>query len=219
MWKGRTWTLLYYANLFVKEMPVLVLAILCKRGVPLGPMPNEDIDVSNLDALEKYRSYRRYFKVAEKERKKLQWWSTYKKHVTPKQGNQLEGHMWLCSLLLKRKWLPSPWIPPLPERDRESHSHACIGSLPLSLFSARIKRSLHLLSNHHLKDFLLKLNHPKIPQTLMSDYFMMKVVPVLENASSTCSKYPNTKNFLNPLPHFFLSKLQYDKRFQVDIST
>ncbi|XP_075605841.1 large ribosomal subunit protein mL38-like [Balearica regulorum gibbericeps] len=31
-------------------------------------MPNEDIDVSNLEALEKYRSFTRYFKLAEKER-------------------------------------------------------------------------------------------------------------------------------------------------------
>ncbi|XP_015269954.1 PREDICTED: 39S ribosomal protein L38, mitochondrial [Gekko japonicus] len=63
-------------------------AVLCKRGVPLGPMPNEDIDVSNLAALEKYRSFSRYFKVAEKERKKLHWWPTYKKHITPKQDEQ-----------------------------------------------------------------------------------------------------------------------------------
>ncbi|XP_048348065.1 39S ribosomal protein L38, mitochondrial [Sphaerodactylus townsendi] len=63
-------------------------AVLCKLGVPLGPMPNEDIDVSNLEALEKYRTFRRYFKVAEKERKKLHWWPTYKKHITPKQDEE-----------------------------------------------------------------------------------------------------------------------------------
>lgn len=65
---------------------VFVLAVLCKLGVPLGPMPNEDIDVSNLEALEKYRVFTRYFKVAEKENKKTPWWRTYKKHITPEEG-------------------------------------------------------------------------------------------------------------------------------------
>ncbi|XP_032648779.1 large ribosomal subunit protein mL38 isoform X2 [Chelonoidis abingdonii] len=60
-------------------------AALCKRAAPLGPMPNEDIDVSNLETLEKYRSFTRYFKVAEKESKKTPWWQTYRKHVTPEQ--------------------------------------------------------------------------------------------------------------------------------------
>lgn len=65
---------------------VFVLAVLCKLGVPLGPMPNEDIDVSNLEELEKYRVFSRYFKVAEKENKKTPWWRTYKKFITPEEG-------------------------------------------------------------------------------------------------------------------------------------
>lgn len=64
----------------------LFSAVLCKLGVPLGPMPNEDIDVSNLEALEKYRSFTRYWEVAEKENKKPHWWRTYKKVSSPKQG-------------------------------------------------------------------------------------------------------------------------------------
>ncbi|XP_072846619.2 large ribosomal subunit protein mL38 isoform X2 [Pogona vitticeps] len=60
-------------------------ALLCLRGIPLGPMPNEDIDVSNLEALEKYRVFTRYFKVAEEKSKEFPWWSTYKKHITPQQ--------------------------------------------------------------------------------------------------------------------------------------
>ncbi|XP_066472506.1 large ribosomal subunit protein mL38 [Tiliqua scincoides] len=60
-------------------------AVLCKLGVPLGSMPNEDIDVSNLEALEKYRSFTRYWEVAEKENKKPNWWQTYKKCSSPKQ--------------------------------------------------------------------------------------------------------------------------------------
>ncbi|KFP95815.1 hypothetical protein N329_02093, partial [Haliaeetus albicilla] len=41
-------------------------AALCRRAAPLGPMPNEDIDVSNLEALEKYRSFTRYLRLAGK---------------------------------------------------------------------------------------------------------------------------------------------------------
>ncbi|NXJ38695.1 RM38 protein, partial [Ciconia maguari] len=58
-------------------------AALCKRAAPLGPMPNEDIDVSNLEALEKYRSFTRYFKLAEKESRKPRWWKTYRQHTSP----------------------------------------------------------------------------------------------------------------------------------------
>ncbi|KFP27595.1 hypothetical protein N325_08045, partial [Colius striatus] len=58
-------------------------AALCKRAAPLGPMPNEDIDVSNLQALEKYRSFGRYFRLAEKESRKPRWWKTYRQHTSP----------------------------------------------------------------------------------------------------------------------------------------
>ncbi|XP_061415350.1 large ribosomal subunit protein mL38 [Lethenteron reissneri] len=48
------------------------------RRAPLGPMPNEDIDVRKLDELEKYRSYTPYYKRAEAERIKHKWWKTYR---------------------------------------------------------------------------------------------------------------------------------------------
>ncbi|XP_062447966.1 large ribosomal subunit protein mL38 [Rhea pennata] len=57
-------------------------AALCKRAAPLGPMPNEDIDVSNLEALAKYRSFTRYFRRAEKESRKPRWWKTYQQYIT-----------------------------------------------------------------------------------------------------------------------------------------
>ncbi|XP_015675198.1 39S ribosomal protein L38, mitochondrial [Protobothrops mucrosquamatus] len=78
-------------------------AVLCKLGVPLGPMPNEDIDVSNLEALEKYRVFTRYFKVAEKENKKTPWWRTYKKHITPEEDKEAKIDIGLPSLPLSRK--------------------------------------------------------------------------------------------------------------------
>lgn len=61
-------------------------AALCRRAAPLGPMPNEDIDVSNLEALEKYRSFTRYFRLAEKESRKPRWWKTYRQHTSPPAG-------------------------------------------------------------------------------------------------------------------------------------
>ncbi|NXS57955.1 RM38 protein, partial [Brachypteracias leptosomus] len=64
--------------------PFGTAAALWKRAAPLGPMPNEDIDVSNLEALEKYRSFGRYFRLAEKESRKPRWWRTYRQHTSPR---------------------------------------------------------------------------------------------------------------------------------------
>ncbi|KAM4842876.1 large ribosomal subunit protein mL38 [Thomomys bottae] len=55
-------------------------AALRHRRAPLGPMPNEDIDVSNLDKLEKYRSFDRYRRRAEQEARAPHWWRTYREH-------------------------------------------------------------------------------------------------------------------------------------------
>lgn len=43
-------------------------------------MPNEDIDVSNLERLEKYRSFERYRRRAEQEARAPHWWRTYREH-------------------------------------------------------------------------------------------------------------------------------------------
>ncbi|XP_035414827.1 39S ribosomal protein L38, mitochondrial isoform X1 [Cygnus atratus] len=58
-------------------------AALCRRAAPLGPMPNEEIDAGNLEALEKYRSFTRYFRQAEKEGRKARWWKTYRQYASP----------------------------------------------------------------------------------------------------------------------------------------
>uniref|UniRef100_V9KSM8 Large ribosomal subunit protein mL38 n=2 Tax=Callorhinchus milii TaxID=7868 RepID=V9KSM8_CALMI len=58
-----------------------VSASLRERVPPLGPMPNEEIDVNDLDSLEKYRSYKRYLQVAEKARQQTAWWRTYQQYV------------------------------------------------------------------------------------------------------------------------------------------
>ncbi|XP_059181400.1 39S ribosomal protein L38, mitochondrial [Centropristis striata] len=56
-------------------------AFLCKRTPPLGPMPNEEYQNVDLESLEKYRSYNRYFRQAQEARYKPAWWKTYKAHV------------------------------------------------------------------------------------------------------------------------------------------
>ncbi|NWH77387.1 RM38 protein, partial [Piaya cayana] len=66
-----------------KPRVLSLLAALCKRAEPLGPMPNEDIDVSKLETLEKYRCFSRYFKLAEKESRRPRWWRTYRQHCSP----------------------------------------------------------------------------------------------------------------------------------------
>ncbi|XP_056361822.1 39S ribosomal protein L38, mitochondrial isoform X2 [Oenanthe melanoleuca] len=58
-------------------------AVLWRRAAPLGPMPNEDVDVGRLEALEKYRSFGRYLRQARLESRKQHWWNTYHKHTNP----------------------------------------------------------------------------------------------------------------------------------------
>ncbi|XP_051968964.1 39S ribosomal protein L38, mitochondrial [Xyrauchen texanus] len=55
-------------------------AVLGHWSPPLGPMPNEDIDWTQLDSLEKYRSYTRYVRAAEEADRKEVWWKTYRKY-------------------------------------------------------------------------------------------------------------------------------------------
>ncbi|KFP86533.1 hypothetical protein N310_03321, partial [Acanthisitta chloris] len=85
-------------------------AVLWKRAAPLGPMPNEDIDVSRLDVLEKYRSFRPYFRLAEKESRKPRWWNTYRQHTNPPQGTP-RGSSWRAGRLLGGAHSPLPALP------------------------------------------------------------------------------------------------------------
>lgn len=56
------------------------VAVLCHWSPPLGPMPNEDIDGTQLDSLEKYRSYTRYVRAAEEADRRDVWWKTYRQY-------------------------------------------------------------------------------------------------------------------------------------------
>uniref|UniRef100_G1QMM7 Large ribosomal subunit protein mL38 n=1 Tax=Nomascus leucogenys TaxID=61853 RepID=G1QMM7_NOMLE len=47
-------------------------------------MPNRDIDLSNLERLEKYRSFDRYRRRAEQEAQAPHWWRTYREHFGEK---------------------------------------------------------------------------------------------------------------------------------------
>lgn len=44
-------------------------------------MPNEEIDVENLESLEKYCSYTPYLRQAEEAKNKPVWWKTYRSYV------------------------------------------------------------------------------------------------------------------------------------------
>lgn len=72
-----------------------ITALLCKRRPPLGPMPNEEIDVGNLESLEKYRSYTRYFRQAKEADNRPVWWKTYRSYVEqadPEHGEKHKAH-------------------------------------------------------------------------------------------------------------------------------
>ncbi|XP_069563592.1 large ribosomal subunit protein mL38 [Brachyistius frenatus] len=60
---------------------LVTTAALRRRARPAGPMPNEDIDVRNVETSEKYRSYTRYFTRAEEANKQQVWWKTYRSYV------------------------------------------------------------------------------------------------------------------------------------------
>lgn len=89
-----------------------MLAIVCKHTPPLGPMPNDDIDVKNLESLEKYRSYTPYLRHAEEAKNKQVWWKTYRGYLEkadPVNGEEEQGifSLWLygtvMSYLVKAK--------------------------------------------------------------------------------------------------------------------
>lgn len=54
-------------------------------------MPNEDIDVSNLEQLEKYRSFERYRRRAEQEARAPHWWRTYREYFVKDTGAGATG--------------------------------------------------------------------------------------------------------------------------------
>ncbi|KAM4526909.1 large ribosomal subunit protein mL38 [Fundulus diaphanus] len=60
---------------------IVTTAVLGRRVPPPGPMPNEEIDVSSLESLEKYRSYNCYVRQAEEAKNKPVWWKTYRSYL------------------------------------------------------------------------------------------------------------------------------------------
>ncbi|KAI4789611.1 hypothetical protein KUCAC02_035139 [Chaenocephalus aceratus] len=70
------------ADLGVNNARTFITTAFLRRLVPpLGPMPNEDLDSTDLESLEKYRSYTRYLRKAEEARNKPAWWKTYRSYV------------------------------------------------------------------------------------------------------------------------------------------
>lgn len=70
-----------------------ITGLLCRRTPPLGPLPNDEIDVEKLDSLEKYRSYTCYLRQAQEAKNRPVWWKTYRSYVEkadPEHGKKLE---------------------------------------------------------------------------------------------------------------------------------
>uniref|UniRef100_A0A8C6SI57 Mitochondrial ribosomal protein L38 n=1 Tax=Neogobius melanostomus TaxID=47308 RepID=A0A8C6SI57_9GOBI len=80
-------------NGLIKARSLATSASLYVRRAPApGPLPNQDIDVTDLESLEKYRSYIRYVREAQEADNKPAWWCTYRKHVQqadPHHGEEL----------------------------------------------------------------------------------------------------------------------------------
>lgn len=75
-------------------------------------MPNDEIDVKNLESLEKYCSYTPYLRQAEEAKNKQVWWKTYRGYLEkadPLNGEEEQGifSLWLhetvMSYLVKAK--------------------------------------------------------------------------------------------------------------------
>lgn len=82
-----------------------MLAIVRKHTSPLGPMPNDEIDVENLESLEKYRSYTPYLRQAEEAKNKQVWWKTYRGYLEkadPVNGEEEQGifSIWLYGTVM-----------------------------------------------------------------------------------------------------------------------
>lgn len=55
-------------------------------------MPNSEINVKDLESLEKYRSYTRYLRHADEVKNKPVWWKSYKGYVdnaNPELGEEI----------------------------------------------------------------------------------------------------------------------------------
>ncbi|CAI9606395.1 unnamed protein product [Staurois parvus] len=65
-------------------------AALCRRAAPLGPLPNEQFEGKDLQSLKKYRSFKKYKRVAEAEMKKPVWWKTYRQYLQPRNDEESE---------------------------------------------------------------------------------------------------------------------------------
>ncbi|KAL4648072.1 39S ribosomal protein L38, mitochondrial-like [Arapaima gigas] len=56
-------------------------AAVCRRAAPFGPMPNDHVDTSQLEAVQRYKSFARYLRAAEAAKTKKCWWKTYRQYL------------------------------------------------------------------------------------------------------------------------------------------
>ncbi|KAG9478722.1 hypothetical protein GDO78_012404 [Eleutherodactylus coqui] len=79
-------------------------AALCRRAAPLGPLPNEQFRGQNLDSLKKYRCFVKYYRQAERESRKTNWWRTYRQFLYPsKDGDEQKVDIGFPSVLPSTK--------------------------------------------------------------------------------------------------------------------
>ncbi|XP_075033909.1 large ribosomal subunit protein mL38 [Mixophyes fleayi] len=82
-------------------------AALCRRAAPLGPLPNEQFEGKDLESLNKYRSFAKYYRRADPESKKTFWWRTYRQFLQAGKDEGLEkvdiGFPYLSSSINERR--------------------------------------------------------------------------------------------------------------------
>ncbi|XP_075682108.1 large ribosomal subunit protein mL38 isoform X2 [Rhinoderma darwinii] len=66
------------------------MTALCRRAAPLGPLPNEQFMGKDLESLKKYRCFIKYYRQADKESKKTNWWRTYRQFLQPDSDKSLQ---------------------------------------------------------------------------------------------------------------------------------
>ncbi|XP_040288977.1 39S ribosomal protein L38, mitochondrial [Bufo bufo] len=81
-------------------------AALCRRAAPLGPLPNDQFRDKDLESLKKYRSFIKYYRQADRESKKTNWWRTYRQFLYPSKGEGVQkvdiGFPWVSSSVTER---------------------------------------------------------------------------------------------------------------------
>ncbi|KPP63245.1 39S ribosomal protein L38, mitochondrial-like [Scleropages formosus] len=122
-------------------------AALCRRAAPLGPMPNDDIDLSDPKSLKRYNSFTVYLKAAEAAKSKKCWWKTYRQYLKEENGNNdeflvnigLPGSQSSRSERAKERYRLVKENRHNPEMEKASRQLTCVYYLPLKIPVDRVQ--------------------------------------------------------------------------------